>query len=284
MKVYEADDWLLPGENVHVVAQEVDGGESEHTHGFLELVYIRSGSGIQSVQGVDFPVARGDALFIPMGQTHAFHAEGPMSYVNCLMSPDFIGRDLLDADNVQDWLTLGVYEDPEWGRSRVSFRGAAMLEIESLLDNMLAEFTDKAEGYRTILKGSVAILVTRIFRRMRQEAADKPEGHGGIPPEVLRYIEENCFGRISLEELARKSFYHPAYFSRLFKSFYGRTLTAFIHERRMTEAMRLLCETTGTVEEIAEHVGYHDRKQFHKLFRETAGTTPSLYRARMKQV
>ena len=279
MKVYGANAWLQPGENIHIITNRIDGGEPEHLHEFLELVYIRSGSGMQVVQGTSFPVERGDAVFIPLGQTHAFHSDGPMTYVNCLLAPDFIGRDLLDADNVQDWLTLGVYEDPAWGRSRVSFRGEALLEVESLLDAMQAEFDRKEEGYRTILRGSTAILVARVFRQMRREAQISGDGHAGITPEVLRYIEENCYGRVSLEELARRSFYHPAYFSRLFKSCSGRTLTAFIHEKRMAEAMRRLRETDDSVETVAGAVGYHDRKQFHHLFREAAGTTPARYRA-----
>ena len=279
MKVYEADAWLAPGENIHVVTNRVDGEEPEHLHEFLELVYIRSGSGTHVVQGMTFSVERGDAVFIPLAQTHAFRSEGPMTYVNCLLAPDFIGRELLDADNVQDWLTLGVYEDPAWGRSRVSFRGEALLEVEALLDSMQAEFDRKEEGYRTILRGSAAILIARVFRQMRWEMRTAGDVHAGIAPEVLRYIEENCYGRVSLEELARRSFYHPAYFSRLFKACYGKTLTAFIHEKRMTEAMRRLRETEESVEAVAAAVGYHDRKQFHRLFREAAGTTPARYRA-----
>jgi AraC-like DNA-binding protein len=104
-----------------------------------------------------------------------------------------------------------------------------------------------------------------------------------ISPEIIRYIEENCFENITIKELAQKCFYNPSYFSTVFKAIYGKTLTEFIHEKRIQEAVRLLMETDDNIDRISLSVGYQDRKQFYKLFKDQTGITPGEMRKRTQK-
>jgi len=47
--------------------------------------------------------------------------------------------------------------------------------------------------------------------------------------------------------------------------------------------MRLLKETTLSIEAISHRVGYEDKKQFYKIFKKYMGITPSKVRTSIKK-
>lgn len=283
MKQYRFDSTLSHDGNIGLIRYVANEDEELHTHEFLEIVYILSGQGRHCVNGAWYPVRRGNLLFLNFGQTHAFHLEGEMEQVNFLLSPDFIDRELLRSENAVEILMLSSFQDFNLGADKLvpvlRFDGRNMLEVEALIHSMLDEYHTKRTNYMTALKGYTLVLLTKVFRAMQDMDAGHLLGQmGRITPDILRHIEDNCFEKITLQELAQKCFYNPSYFSRVFKECFGKSLTEYIAERRMAEAQRLLAETSLTVEDVCARVGYSDRKQFYKLFKEHTGVTPSAYR------
>lgn len=283
MKCYSCDGMIHQDENISLMKYTAQADEDIHTHEFLEIVYIMSGKGRHCVNGIWYPVERGNLLFINFGQTHAFRPLGEMEIVNCLLSPKFIDEELICSENAVEILTLSSFQDFNLGADKmipmIRFNGKDILELETLIKSMLEEFVVKPTNYRTALKGYTLVLLTRIFRAMQEVDSGQLLRHmGRITPDILLYIESNCFEKITLRELAQKCFYNSSYFSKVFKECCGKSLTVFINEKRVSEAQRLLLETTMSVEVICLRVGFHDRKQFYKLFKEHTGVTPYVYR------
>jgi AraC-like DNA-binding protein/mannose-6-phosphate isomerase-like protein (cupin superfamily) len=284
MKQYTASQHINRDENIAMQSYRTQREEPEHTHEFIEIVYILSGSGRHDVGGRQYPVGRGDLLFISIGQTHAFSSDGDMEIVNCLIHPDFIDRTWLHEGNALEILALSSFADfdipAEKLISHVHFAGGDLLDVEQLIKSMIHEFTAKPTNYRTALKGYLMVLLTRIFRAVQ---ATGPAGilsqMSRITPDILQYIETNFNRKISLQELAQRCFYNPAYFSRIFRETFGKNLTEYIAEKRIQEADRLLCETGLSVEEISLRVGYQDRKQFYEVYKRLMGIAPGQRRA-----
>lgn len=288
MHQIKASEYIHQDENINIFKYAATAQEQTHTHEFIEIVYCLSGSGRHCINGSFYEVEKGDLLFINFGQTHSFQASGIMEIVNCLISPRFIDQELIHSENALEILALSTFHD--FG-SRVEklvpiirFKGKELLEVETLIERMINEFHEKQINYKTALKGYLLVLLTKIFREMQKTGL----GHviqqvNKITPVILEYIEKNCFEKISLKELAQKCFYNPSYFSRIFKDCYGKSLTDFIHEKRVTEALRLMSETSLTIEAIIHQVGYSDRKQFYKIFRQHTGMTPSQARSTLKK-
>ncbi len=283
MQHFGVDRFIRKDENINIFKYVVTQDQSEHTHAFIEIVYILSGKGKHSVNNTWYPVERGNLLFMNFGQTHSFYSLENMEIVNCLVQPEFIDKELIHSENAFEMLVLSAFEDFDLGYGKrtpmLQFKGKNMIEVEMLINSMLEEFTSKHTNYRTVLKGYLLVLLTRIFREMQNaDSTDILKKVSIITPDILKYIEDNCFEKISLQELAQKCFYSTSYFSRVFKDFYGKTLTEFINEKRITEAARLLQETSSSIEEVSRLVGYNDRKQFYKVFKEFMGVTPSALR------
>ena len=146
---------------------------------------------------------------------------------------------------------------------------------------MYKEFSTKEAGYISILNGYSRVLFSRILRKLKHtNSMGQADGCiGRIMEECLTYIDENCFEKITLKEIAERSFYNPAYFSRMFHLYCGKSLSEYIKEKRIMEAVRLLRDTDMSNEEIMLRVGYTDKKRFYQNFKDICHRTPSQFRS-----
>ena len=289
MYKFTAENMINQEENICIAHHMTSANQYEHLHGFIEIVYILAGTGEHAINKVVYPVERGDLLFINFNQSHAFQSHDGMKIVNILLKPEFISSDLINSENAGEILTLSSFDNFR-GKAlkiipKVSFRGKDLIAAEMLIENMILEFDTKAIGYKTALKGFLDVLLTWIFRQMRDTADGQiiRQVHK-MTPDILKYIEEKCFEKITLNELAEKSFYNPSYFSRIFKECYGKSLTDFIHEKRINEALRLIKETDLSIEDICYQIGYKEKKQFYKTFKQLTGDTPNQMRLSIQKM
>jgi AraC family L-rhamnose operon transcriptional activator RhaR len=283
MKIFRFTDYLKPSENISIQKNEIKGSEPIHTHEFLELVYIYEGDGRQVVSGKSYSVHKGDLVFINYNQTHAFACESKMIYYNYLLRPEFMSGSLLDAENIYDIFALSLFDEfggeIDCARPMVSFRGRELIEIEGIIQNMFEEFTEKSIGYKSVMKGYMQVIFAKMIRQSQNSNKKDLAGYiHKITPNILKYIDDNLFQKLTLVQLAEKCFYNPSYFSRVFKQCYGKSLTSYICERRMNEAMRLLKQTDLPIESVCGMVGYSDKAQFYKAFKKHSGTTPGEFR------
>lgn len=95
---------------------------------------------------------------------------------------------------------------------------------------------------------------------------------------VFRFIEEHYQDSISLRDVAEVVGRSPAYLTDLVRRKTGKTVLAWIVERRMAQTRRLLLETSQSIEQIAEAVGYFDRRHFSRQFLRLHGENPQAWR------
>ena len=95
---------------------------------------------------------------------------------------------------------------------------------------------------------------------------------------VLNYIEKNYFKKITLEEVAEYINFSPFYLSRLFKKEMGINFIDYVTELKMEKARELLSDTDIPIINIALELSYNEPNYFSRVFRKSAGVTPSQYR------
>lgn len=283
MEVFKAADFIRPGEDIGIRTSTRKQKVEEHTHDFIEIVYILNGKGVHFVNKTEYQVSKGDMIYIGIDDTHAFEVHGGgLQIVEFFVRPEFI-NDQIGADDPSDVLTLSLFREFATEINHiypfVSFSGSDLLEVEFAVNRMVEEYQKKQAGYATVIKGYFHVILAKMLREIKNHHISDIDNHfHRFTPEILQYIEQNCFEKITLAQLAEKFFYNPAYFSRIFKDTFGQTLVEYITDLRVKEAVKLLDQTTYSVEEICQKVGYCDTKRFYKVFKEKIGVTPGGYR------
>lgn len=66
--------------------------------------------------------------------------------------------------------------------------------------------------------------------------------------------------------------------ARLFKQYYGRTISEYVIELRLQEATRLLTHTDTEITKVALESGFQSMSNFYRIFKKRTGLTPKEYR------
>ncbi len=280
MREYTHQNFFENGELIKITKNIENHPTPVHTHNFIEIVYIFSGSGVQRIDNVEYPVKRGSLMFINYGQTHSFDSEN-LTYYNVLIRPEAISDKLIDTDNAFEMLSLTAFEEFAYEDTASPYMHFDINDInhpEPLILKMYEEYNSKLAGSQTVLGAYAVVLLTYIFRSMfRCES-----GFGKELGDITAYISEHLSEKITLQSLAEKCFYSPKYFSRIFKECFGTTVTEYIQKKRIGESARLLSDTNMSVEEIGRKVGYDDSVRFYKYFKKHMNRTPLEYRKSRK--
>lgn len=100
-----------------------------------------------------------------------------------------------------------------------------------------------------------------------------------IVREVIHYIK-NHYSDCSLSSgsIAKEISVSPNYLSKMFRQEFGMTITEYITEIRISEAVSIIEESENiSITELAYSVGYNDSFYFSKIFRKQKGISPSDY-------
>lgn len=134
-----------------------------------------------------------------------------------------------------------------------------MQTYDSARINAAARMLELIAGY---------MMETEIVRVYDVEAIEKSK----------EMISKNFNKHLSVEHLARIVDLSPSYLSFLFKKQTGMTITSYIDDLRITQAKKLLSETSRQVKDISASCGYADQNYFSRIFRKHTGISPVAYR------
>lgn len=288
MEVYHKEHYFRKGESIYLnKSVYIDGFHSEHTHDFLEIAYISQGTGYHWFNGVKIQVDKGDLFFINFNIKHYFEPiSEDFTWINCVFLPEVIDPVLVDSENAEDVLNLMlfsyIFPTENIKLPEIQLQGSTN-EFGNLFEEMLRECVDCKKGYQNILKHYLFILLIKMFRayaKIKHNNSQLMEGSEVID-KVIQYLMQNSLENITLENIARKAFLSPSYFSTLFRQKTGQSITQFLHKLRIQKACEFLENTDMAVLDIMNEIGYKDTKFFYDLFRRYTKTSPGHYRKQL---
>ncbi len=257
---------------------------TEHTHGFVELVYITRGCGIHTIDGHTVRTRRGDIFLIDYGVKHNFQPiSEPFEWINCIFRPELLCDVFATQESAASLLYYIFYHN------KLSNPNAVMLnmnlrseneDVGALFEDMLREYSEKKHGYEDILEHYLMIILTKIARRIflqTEDSRNQPDS-ADIINDVLEKLERSEPGSISAKQLSDSYFLSQSSFSTKFKEQVGMSFLEYIIKLRIDRACELLLTTDLQIGEIQSCTGYQDAKAFYRAFRRCTGMTPTEYR------
>lgn len=97
----------------------------------------------------------------------------------------------------------------------------------------------------------------------------------------MDYIGQHLHEKISMDDLANYVNLNETYLSKLFRKETGLSVSEYIRDKKVEEAMGLLRFSEKSSIEIATDLGFSSHSYFISVFKKVTGETPKDYRNRM---
>jgi two-component system response regulator YesN len=101
----------------------------------------------------------------------------------------------------------------------------------------------------------------------------------GIIPKVLKYLNDNYYNDITLDDAAKSVNLSYHYFSKIFKDEVGKNFVDYLTELRIEKSMEFLDNSKMSIKEICHRIGYNDPNYYCKIFKKVTGMPPTEYKA-----
>lgn len=142
----------------------------------------------------------------------------------------------------------------------------------------LALLTPPEQSRYTVFKALELLYLLSAHDLIAETPGNSNSALTQIVQEVASYMRCHLDERLTIDELSTRFGVSPTALKKEFRRLYGQPLHAWLQEQRLTQAARLLRESTMTVLEVAQEVGYSSTSQFSAAFVRRFGHTPGQYR------
>lgn len=252
----------------------------EHTHDYVEVVYMCTGETVHIVNGNRITLRQGELLFMNQRATHEVcRANEQDVAVNFIVLPDFFNS-VLTAIGEEETPLRRFLVDCLCGQSSgagfLHFQVAGIVPVQNLIENLLYILLQETPNRRKMSQMTMALLFLQLMGH-----TETLSSHQEDIVRVLSYVESH-YAHGSLTELSESLHRDIAHLSREIKKKTGRTYTQLVQERRLAQAAFLLKNTDRNVDDIAQAVGYENLGYFHRIFREAFSLSPRGYRMQIR--
>lgn len=255
-----------------------------HRHNYIELVYMCSGHSTHIINGTDtLELQEGDLLFL---NQHATQEILPASEndiaVNFIILPEFFHRtiSMIEQENIlRDFLLYTLTPDSSL-YTYLHFSARDILPVQNLLENMIWTIFSDRSNTNTINQTTMGLLFMNLSlfaENINKKVPSKYEQNQVFT--VLQYVETH-YKDGTLAEISAQIKQPTYYVSRLLKKHLQKNFKELLQERKLQQAEYLLTQSSMTIEQIMNAIGYDNSSYFYNRFREKTGYSPGEYRGR----
>ncbi|OUP86076.1 AraC family transcriptional regulator [Lachnoclostridium sp. An169] len=254
----------------------------EHTHNYIEVIYMCQGTTTHILNGSRVVLEEGDLLFLNQNAVQEILPAGREDIaVNFIVLPEFFDTAFSmmgEEDNLLKEFLVGALCGRDGEISYLYFHVADILPIQNLVENMVWTIFYDTPNKRSCNQITMGLLFLQLLNYMDKMETGGRKFDTEITAAVFRYIDEH-YREASLKELAAELKFDIYWLSREIKRQTGRTYKELLQEKRMQQAAYMLTNSRMSVSEIISSVGYDNTSYFYRKFRERYGVSPKEYRA-----
>jgi len=269
-------DQLL-GISIEQLTKQVPFRHIPHRHDFYHLFWIESGNGIFVSDGRSYPLTRGSLIFVSPGQVHAWKWNDTLKgYVLC-----FEPASLFSGNDRPYRLLHDLAQFSATTRDRATFQvaGSTYRILRVAFKNLADEFHGSAEFRCDMVRSQITALLIRLHRLCLSTPLVEVQGYSTqLTNRFLSLLEKEA------GKLQRTRYYtsalsvSPRILVDAVLAETGKSPSAWIRDRSLLEARRLLIYTDLTISEIAYRLNFRNVSYFVRFYRRLVGVPPGASR------
>jgi AraC family transcriptional activator of pobA len=269
-------DQLL-GISIEQLTKQVPFRHIPHRHDFYHLFWIESGNGTFVSDGRSYPLTRGSLIFVSPGQVHAWKCNDTLKgYVLC-----FEPASLFSGSDRPYRLLHDLAQFSATTKDRATFQvaGSTYRILRVAFKNLADEFHGSAEFRCDMVRSQITALLIRLHRLCLSTPSVEAQGYSThLTNRFLSLLEKEA------GKLQRARYYtsalsvSPRVLVDAVLAETGKSPSAWIRDRTLLEARRLLIYTDLTISEIAYRLNFRNVSYFVRFYRRLAGVPPGASR------
>lgn len=253
-----------------------------HWHGEFEIIVIKKGSGIVTVNFQQYQVSSGDIIIVLPEALHSIEGNPntTMEYENILFSKELLT--FPEKDLTMKKFLLPLFQGKISVRTKISHGKKIYQELNDIIEFLDEKCDKKTYGYQIAVKGAllqiIYLLVTNPPSGEDTFSIDKSKEK---LKSMIRYVSTHYQEKITIEEISQFFHYSPSHFMKFFKTHTGMSFISYVNDYRITEARTLLTNTTDSILDISFQCGFTNLSNFNRIFKRKYGISPSQMRKQL---
>ncbi len=241
-----------------------------HFHDFDKLVILISGAVDYRVENTSYKLRPWDVLLVKHHTIHKAEIDRTQPYERIIIYLDrrYFENIMPDA-GLMNCFDLA----DRHGRHLLKAGPEQLEELKAAIERYEALRGDERFGAFAMGEAMMIQLLIHVSRLSEVEPELKEAKYDGKIQQVLSYINENFAQELSVDALAEQVFLSKYHFMRLFKAQTGTTVYAYVRQKRLMHAARMIREGVSAQKAAADS-GFGDYSAFHRAFKESFGISP----------
>lgn len=235
---------------------------SGEKHSYWELTYVDKGELLTTIDGVSYHLKQGDLIFYAPMQ---FHTQSTFEKI----SSSYLTINFKMNFNHADLLCNKIFS-----LQRDSYFIVTRLIEELSNDNLYSD--DLSLCY-------LKELIIQMLRLDNSHFHSKPTTHmqqtyeNELLNDILLYIDDNIYEKISVSTLCEHFCISTSMLHSLFRKNMNNTAKNYINELKLSKSKELIRNSTHTLSEISEMLGFSSIHYFSKKFKSYFNISPTEY-------
>lgn len=243
-----------------------------HKHDdFLELLFVRTGTGVYIVDEKRYPIKEGDLIICNAGTLHDEDPECSVDLNTLCVAITDLQIPNLPLNHLIDSAYTPIFPTGEFS----DMIGYLMTSIYTMLAN---DPVGSGEACHYLMLALVSKLMVIIREYCAQHGDTLLSRTDIIVAQVKSFINTHFDEDFSLQDMADAIRVSPYHLAHVFKEETGYSPKQYLLRRRLGEAQTLLISTRKSVTDIALEVGFGNPSHFNSMFSKYIGMSPSRYR------
>lgn len=268
----------------NVIAGETYGIDKSsvmlHCHDYIEICYIKQGTGTYLIDGNDYSFEAGDIFVMGSNEIHLAYNDRNVIMMVFLFKPGLLWSGAGYTFEMDYLRTYWIIKQLRRHKIRPDDEFHPILA--DTIFEMFHEQNEKAAGYKLIVKSQLLKFTGYLRRSLGQEVGETRDSWGkdaDLLLPVLEYMRTYYYKKIRIETLAALANMGISTFNLHFKKVIGATPIEYINKIRVVKASQMLLETDGKIIDIAAECGFFSLPHFIGCFKKYTGKLPKDFRS-----
>lgn len=252
---------------------------------FFEMLYIVSGTGVQTINGNRLPYVPGHLFLITPDDSHRLEIESRTTIFLLRFTDIYLKNSPLTSGSVYklEYILQHAGHQPGCILKRATDKNLVHPVIQAIRHEH-----DHPTLYNTeLIQLLVNTLIVIIARNISEYLPDSINKQSDAKTHVLvQYIQSHIYEpeKLSVAVMSEKFGISETYLGRYFKKQTNETLQDYIAKYRIKLVENRLLYSDLRVGEIADELGFNDESHLNKIFKKHRKTTPSSFRKGNKTI